>query len=196
MQKLIQGILYVRNTIVGFLSSRWNIIVLWLYGCQFGERLRTNGRIRVRNYGRIQIGNDVTINSSVMSNPLGGSSCAILVSGKQGSIQIGNNVGISNATLFAQDCISIGDNTLIGAGVKIYDSDFHPIDSDKRRNKEKPVIEPVRVGKDVFIGAHSIILKGVSIGDRSVVGAGSVVTKSIPSEEIWAGNPARFIRKV
>ena len=55
---------------------------------------------------------------------------------------------------------------------------------------------PIIVGDDVFVGANSIILKGVIIGARVIIGAGSVVTKNIPSDEIWAGNPAKFIRKV
>ena len=55
---------------------------------------------------------------------------------------------------------------------------------------------PVVIKDGAFIGAHCIILKGVSIGEKSVVGAGSVVTKSIPDGEIWAGNPAKFIRRI
>lgn len=55
---------------------------------------------------------------------------------------------------------------------------------------------PVVIGDNVFIGAKCIILKGVTIGENSIVGAGSVVTKSIPANEIWAGNPAKFIRKI
>ena len=55
---------------------------------------------------------------------------------------------------------------------------------------------PVVIRDGAFIGAHSIILKGVTVGEKSVVGAGSVVTRSIPDGEIWAGNPARFIRKL
>ena len=55
---------------------------------------------------------------------------------------------------------------------------------------------PVVIGGNVFIGARCIILKGVTIGENSIIGAGSVVTKSIPANEIWAGNPAKFIRKI
>ena len=58
------------------------------------------------------------------------------------------------------------------------------------------ISKPIIINKGVFIGAHSIILKGVTIGNSSVVGAGSVVTKSIPEKEIWAGNPAKFIKKI
>ena len=55
---------------------------------------------------------------------------------------------------------------------------------------------PIVIGNDVFVGANSIILKGVTIGDRAIIGAGSIVTKDIPKDEVWAGNPAKFIRKI
>ena len=58
------------------------------------------------------------------------------------------------------------------------------------------ICKPVHIKENVFIGAHSIILKGVVIGENSIIGAGSVVTKSIPSNQIWAGNPAKYIRNV
>jgi len=64
---------------------------------------------------------------------------------------------------------------------------------DDMKNRVK---KPVVVKDNAFIGARSIILKGVTIGNNSIVGAGSVVTKSIPDNEIWAGNPARFIRSI
>lgn len=55
---------------------------------------------------------------------------------------------------------------------------------------------PVNIGKNVFVGGHVIILKGVTIGDGAIIGAGSVVTKDVPTNEIWAGNPATFVKKV
>lgn len=79
----------------------------------------------------------------------------------------------------------------------IYDNDFHSISYTERINGDKNIkAAPVIIQDGAFIGAHSIILKGVTIGARSVVGAGSVVAKSIPSDEVWAGNPAKFIRKL
>lgn len=95
--------------------------------------------------------------------------------------------------------IQIGDDTLIGGGVKIYDTDFHSTDWRVRNtpeDKQNTSSAPVVIGKHCFIGAGSIILKGVYIGDNSIVAAGSVCTKSIPANEVWGGNPARKIKNV
>ena len=81
----------------------------------------------------------------------------------------------------------------------MYTTDFHSLDPQIRASAEDTLHKacaPVRICEGAFIGAHCIILKGVTIGARSIVGSGSVVTKSIPADEIWAGNPARFIRSL
>lgn len=92
--------------------------------------------------------------------------------------------------------MKIGNHVLIGGGVQIYDNDFHAIDYRDRGSNEVIKAAPVVIEDYAFIGANTIILKGVNIGKGSVVGAGSVVSKSIPSGEVWAGNPARFIKKI
>lgn len=73
---------------------------------------------------------------------------------------------------------------------------MHSIDYEERLHIKEEHINssPIIIKNGAWIGAHSIILKGVTIGERSVVGAGSVVTKSIPDDQLWAGNPARFIK--
>lgn len=96
--------------------------------------------------------------------------------------------------------ITIADNVLIGAGCKLYDTDFHSIDpihryGDKIDNSFARSKEIV-INEGAFIGAHSIVLKGSVIGKNSVIGAGSVVCGTIPDYEVWAGIPARFIRKI
>lgn len=92
----------------------------------------------------------------------------------------------------------IGNNGLIGSGYLITDSDACPIDSDARiQNLPNTTKQsPVEIEDDVFIGARSIILKGVKIGKGSIVGAGSVVSSDVPAYSIVAGNPAKFIRKI
>lgn len=193
MKKLI---CFIRNN---WRYVGWNVLnypVFKFAHCKIGCGVRTMGRVRVRNRGRIEIGDHSTINSSVMANPIGGSPCTIFTALPGGELLIGKNTGISNCAIFARRRVQIGDNVLIGAGAKIYDNDFHPVDFTDRMNKEVPSCKPVEIKDGAFIGAHCLILKGVTIGKNSVVGAGSVVTKNIPDYEVWAGNPARFIRMV
>ena len=81
--------------------------------------------------------------------------------------------------------------------MKIWDTDFHSLDYEDRINEDRYIkSKPIRVCEGAFIGACSIILKGVTIGRHSIIGAGSVVTKDVPDGEIWAGNPAQFIRRI
>ena len=83
--------------------------------------------------------------------------------------------------------------------MSIFDTDFHalnPIIRNSKNDIKNRIEKPVIIKDNAFIGAHSIILKGVTIGENSIIGAGSVVTKSIPDNQIWAGNPAKFIRNI
>lgn len=138
-----------------------------------------------------------------MSN---GDNVNALASNKRGSfyatdnaeIRIGDKVGMSSVVLWCHKRITIGNNVKIGANVVLIDTDSHSLDFNKRRNPMTDWSEPkeIVIEDDVFIGMNSIILKGVQIGARSIVGAGSVVTKSIPSDCVAAGNPARIIKKL
>lgn len=110
-------------------------------------------------------------------------------------IQIGDNVGVSGCTISGKHII-IGNNVLIGSGVLITDSDAHPIHPRLRHDGNYIVTAPIVIEDDVFIGARSIILKGVTIGKGAVVGAGSVVTKDIPGMSIVGGNPAKVISQI
>jgi hypothetical protein len=115
-------------------------------------------------------------------------------------IQIGAGTGMSGASICAAISIRIGSKVLLGADVTIVDTDFHAMDpaveGGRRHNNdpERVAAAPVVIEDNVFVGADSIILKGVTIGENSVIGAGSVVTRSIPANVIAAGNPARVLR--
>lgn len=145
------------------------------------------------------IGEDFAMNNGIDHNPIGMPQPCTFFVDRGCSINIGDHVGISQTALIAHADIAIGDNVKIGGGTCIYTSDFHSLDAHIRRTSEdlkNRKVASVTIGSDVFIGARCIILKGVTIGDNSIIGAGSVVTKSIPANEIWAGNPAKFIRKI
>jgi acetyltransferase-like isoleucine patch superfamily enzyme len=105
---------------------------------------------------------------------------------------------MSGASIVARNKIVIGENVLIGAGVCIWDNDFHPLGINERQSMAGSLIlsKPVVIGDNVFIGAHSIVLKGVTIGDNAIIGAGSIVTKSVSSNDIVGGNPARRLGSI
>jgi acetyltransferase-like isoleucine patch superfamily enzyme len=112
-------------------------------------------------------------------------------------ILIGDHVGLSSTTIVAGRSIEIGQQTLLGAGCMILDNDFHALGPGfswltEYSNNSKSV----KIGRGCFIGARSIILKGVTLGDRVIIGAGSVVAKDIPAFSIAAGNPARIVGTV
>lgn len=149
---------------------------------------------------KIVFGENLQMNNGLKANHIGYSTPCILKA-FNAQIIIGDNVGMSQTVLLASGAdIKVGNNVKFGGGVKLYTTDFHSIDYKYRRTPKTDYQYtkhlPITIGDDCFIGAGSIILKGVTIGARSIIGAGSVVTKSIPSDEIWAGNPAKFIRKI
>jgi len=155
---------------------------------------------------QISLGDNVTVKSSFLSNLVGLYSRTIIVTRAPGAkIEIGNNVGISGATIYARKGIYIGDNTAVGGNCKILDNDFHPIETEERlmllSRKDGgdatdliPAKE-IHIGRNCFIGCNTIILKGTVIGDNCVVGAGAVVSGKFDDNCVIAGNPAKVIRK-
>jgi acetyltransferase-like isoleucine patch superfamily enzyme len=127
----------------------------------------------------------------------------------QGKILIHSEVYIGDDSLIScSNLVEIGSHTLIGHGVHIFDNDTHPVDWQARLNDWKAIVDgqkdlkpeiassPVLIGQHVWIGFNSMILKGVNIGNGSVVAAGSVVTKDVPENVIVGGNPAQIIKSI
>ncbi|PKA98781.1 succinyltransferase-like protein [Flavobacteriaceae bacterium MAR_2009_75] len=165
------------------------------------KKFTTNGvpYLMVSRGGKMTLANNFSMNNGINGSPNGSrGKCAFFVD-KGAVLIIGENVGATQATIRCHFKITIGNYVNIGRGTKIFDTDFHALDPAIRSSKEDLLhrkVSPVIVNDYAFIGAYSIILKGVTIGKNSIVGAGSVVTKSIPDNQIWAGNPAKFIREV
>lgn len=179
----------IYKCIVGLPDIVYNRYVFLRRKPTYAEHIpEINGKIyMVSDKGAVSFGKDVRINSSLRSNPIGGSSRTILFAEPGAQIMIGNGVGISNSAIHASKSVIIGDNAMIGGDCKIYDTDFHSIFYDKRMQNIGTKAEPVVIGRGAFIGAGSMILKGVHIGEESVVAAGSVVTRDIPEKELWGG---------
>jgi acetyltransferase-like isoleucine patch superfamily enzyme len=129
--------------------------------------------------------------------------------GESGHCAIGDFTLLNGALIMVEDQIDIGSHCLVSWNVGIADSDFHPLEPAQRlidaqalapffRNRPpRPKLKtaPVKIGDNVWIGMNAVILKGVTIGDNSVVAAGSVVTKSIPANTVVAGNPAVVVKQ-
>jgi len=198
MKNIVKYIIYLK-----FISSIVNFLMLKRAKIKIPKDLVINGRIKILNKGKIFLGNNLRINSGKNYNIIGGDTRTNIIVTQKGNFSLGNNIGLSNSTFFCSKKIEIQDDVLIGGGCKFYDTDFHSLNCIQRMNPYKRNIpdneiktSEILIKKGAWIGGHCIILKGVTVGSRSVIGAGSVVSKSIPDNEIWAGSPAKFIRKV
>lgn len=185
-----------------FLCNKWYTCVLrtelWMNNVRTSKGIKAGGNVptlRISPKAKsVSIGSNCSFNNY---NDAGWfAKCSIWV--KAGAVlEIGDNSGMNGALVYAAKKIIIGNNVKIGGGSRIFDTDFHPLDYKARRNTiDGTAAKPIIIEDDVFIGAGSIILKGVTIGARSIIAAGSVVTKSIPADEIWGGNPAKKIRSI
>lgn len=112
----------------------------------------------------------------------------------------GSNIQLGERVFFNFNCVvhdvcevTIGDYTLFGPAVQIYTA-THPMNAALRRQQESG--KPIRIGADVWVGGGAILCPGITIGARSVIGAGSVVTRDIPDDVFAAGNPCRVIRAI
>ncbi|MCD8107269.1 MAG: acyltransferase [Oscillospiraceae bacterium] len=188
------------------MSSNYYKLILKLLHIRYGKNLLLKGCPVIFNKSgaTFTIGDNVTIKSSFLSNLVGLYSRTIIVTRHPDAyIHIGNNVGISGATIYARKGITIGDNTAIGGNCKILDNDFHPIEAEERvkllndpngGDSEAVPAKEIIIGNNCFIGCNSIILKGTVLGDGCVVGAGAVVSGKFPANSVIVGNPARVIR--
>lgn len=183
------------------MNSNWFKFIMKVTKIEYGKNLLLKGIPVIFNKSgaRIIIGDNVTIKSSFLSNLVGLYQRTIIVTRtSEAEINIGDNVGISGATIYARKSITIGKNTNIGGNVKILDNDFHPLEIEARNAdiKEKIGTKPIVIGKNCFIGCNALILKGTILGDGCVVGAGAVVSGKFDGNSIIVGNPAKAIRKL
>ena len=184
----------------------WNRLYFKLIGIQYGRNMRVFDKVYITGRGSISIGDDFVMSSGSGLNFSGKNIQSVLYTATRGRIEIGNNVGMSSPSISARQLVSIGNHVNIGGDCIIMDNDAHRSYYLYRRNGFQKIIDtktieplpisPVIIEDDVWIGARCIILKGVHIGARSIIAAGSIVVKDIPADEIWGGNPAHFIKKM
>ena len=171
-----------------------------LHGIARGTGWRVFGMPIIQRHAgsSITIGDRLTIRSWRSSNPLAPHGPVVLATRERGAVlSIGDDCGITGGAIVAASEVCIGNGVLIGANSVITDTDFHPLDPRARLDPYAPAKSaPVSIGDGAFIGMHSIVLKGASIGENSVVGAGSVVSGAFPANSVIAGNPARVVRSL
>lgn len=183
------------HRIYDVISSKF---LLFIWGIRAGRHVVFEGKVilRTRGYG-IEIGNNVAFNARKTNNLVGLTNPTILDTLPGGRIKIGDSCGFSSVVMSSRESIEIGSHVIVGGNVRIFDHDFHEMDAMIRRggtDGSKIKSAKVDIGDDVFIGTNAIILKGTTIGARSVVAAGSVVFGlDIPPDSLVKGNPARVI---
>lgn len=182
--------------------TQYNIFKFNNKDVKLGTKFRVRGFVFLKKSksSKFSIGNNFIMLSGNMFNALGRNIQTAFRIDDNAVLEIGNNVGMSCISIWCSKKIIIGNNVKLGADVIIFDSDMHSLNFLERRNTLTDAINAktgaIIIGDDVFIGTRSIVTKGVSIGNKSIVAAGSVVAKNIPENEIWGGNPAKFIKKI
>ena len=152
----------------------------------------------IREHAQISGGENIFLGSHTRIGPYSRLQCFMSISGEKFDphMKIGNNVMIGrNVTISCCNEVIIGDNCLITGYCFFCDSN-HGMDafSEKRYEAQTMDRKTVKLGQNVFVGEKAIILPGVTIGDNAIIGAGSVVTKSIPANSMAVGNPAKVIK--
>lgn len=186
---------------------QWNKVKFWINDIKFGTGMKVYNVVYLYKYpgSHMDIGHNLIITSGDAFNPLCRNiRASIYLERPTSVIEIGNDTGLSSPCIWAKDRITIGNRVKIGGDCIIMDSDAHNLDFRIRASLEyigkvpKDILTaktaPIIIEDDVLIGTRCIILKGVTIGARSIIAAGSIVTKSIPSDCVAGGNPCQVIR--
>ena len=198
MKRFFIKFLNIPSTLRIKLYPHINRMILKVNGVVFGKNLQIPGKVTWAIWGsKVSIGDNFYLSSGNGVNHITSNLQADVYVEPGAALTIGNNVGMSSTRLWIHESARIGNNVKIGGCVLITDTDAHPMDYMVRRSSnEGTKSAPVVIEDDVWVGAHCIILKGVTIGARSVIGAGSVVTKSIPADCVAAGNPCKVIKSL
>lgn len=177
--------------VYSFICTMFMKILLRMKGIPYGKGIRFYGLAKFKrsNNSTISIGNYCTFRSKSTSNLIGiNRPCIISATEKNAKITIGDNCGLSGTVIGCFSEIKLGNNIKCGANTLITDGDWHY--DDVRANPPKPII----IEDNVWLGEGVKVLKGVTIGENTIIGAGSVVTRNIPSNVIAAGNICKILK--
>lgn len=178
-----------------YIDTSWCRFLAFLWGVQLGSSCKFIGETHFLRYpgSVIKIGKNCMFRSTFRSNMVGlNRPCGISTHHRNAEIHLGENCGLSGTSIGSYNNITIGDHVLIGANTIVTDFDWHPIPAISKEMQSAPVI----IDNDVWLGMNCVVLKGVHIGRGTIVGANSVVTKSIPANVIAGGIPTRVLRSL
>ncbi len=149
--------------------------------------------VYIRNDGEIIIGDSTWLNSFPNGSVF---RTALNTYLPNAVIKIGNNCKINGTIIHANEEVLIGDDVRIGPGSVICDNDSHKVALSVSERAKMPNSSPIHIQNNVWIGMNCIVLKGVTIGENTIIAAGSIVTKNCDKNSIYAGNPAKFVKRI
>ena len=153
-----------------------------------GSGFRLVGRMKISGPGRVAIGDNVTVNGS-------GHPVTPFTHDRNAVISIGSDSFINGARFGCVKEIRVGPRAIL-ADCRLMDSDFHSVHADRWSDEAPVESEPIIIEANVWVAASAAVLKGVCIGENSVVGFGSVLTSSVPADSLVAGNPGKVVGRV
>ncbi len=197
---ITRGLLYIYKRIKVNFWQWYHIRYCLVNNVHFTDRksvkFNNHSIISISPKSKVIIGKAFYMNSGPESG-IGTTMSKITVS-EGATLQIGDFTGVSSTTILVNNSVVIGNHVNIGGGSFINDSNHHSTDwrdrVDRKLDKQNAKTAPIVIGDCVFIGARCIILKGVTIGEKSIIAAGSVVVKDIPANCVAGGNPCKVIK--
>lgn len=184
-------IYFFLGVIIRIVCTLWCRLKMKLWGIEFGKGCSFRGNMLFNKApgSTMKIGDRCVFNSNDRFNNRGMNHKCILQTTGSGKISIGDRCGFSGVSIVSSISVTIGDDVMCGTNVMIGDRNDH----EKKYPEWQPA--PINIGNNVWIGMNSIVMRGVIIGDNTIIGAGSIVTKSIPANVIAAGSPCRVIKE-
>jgi acetyltransferase-like isoleucine patch superfamily enzyme len=188
----------IQNELLRRLAYPWVRLLFAVNGIPWRQGWRFYGIPIIQKHRRSQIifGTGLQLRSSLRSNPLGSNHPVILATWQAGAcLEVGSDFAMTGGAICSAERITIGNNVGVGANTTIIDTDFHSFNPVERLMT--PLIAktaPITIEDGAFIGMNCLILKGVTIGQDSIIGAGSVVSRDVPPHVVVAGNPAQVIK--
>lgn len=185
----------------------WNLFIFSVAGVKIGMGMKIYNKVylQVSKNSSIDLGDNLVITSGDSINPLCRNQRACIYVREGARLTIGDDCGFSSPCIWCDERITIGNRVNVGGDCIIIDSDAHSLDYRDRAIESKVSIcekfskvkhAPIVIEDDVWIGVKCIIMKGVTIGARSVIGAGSIVTKDVPPDTMVCGVPAKVIKNL